>query len=113
MGVGGVRLAAAQQAVGKLAYFDHLLAFGDAPCIGDFALTVANPITCRNTLFNGTAQTGAEYAQRLLQLGLRHFRLEFCKNRQPRCDAPSPPIVNCSRAKSAALNLCGAQLMLS
>ncbi|MBE9101947.1 U32 family peptidase [filamentous cyanobacterium LEGE 07170] len=32
---------------------------------------------CRNTLFNGTAQTGAEYAQRLLQLGLRHFRLEF------------------------------------
>ncbi|WP_421659560.1 DUF3656 domain-containing U32 family peptidase [Leptothermofonsia sp. ETS-13] len=32
---------------------------------------------CRNTLFNGTAQTGAEYAQRLLALGLRHFRLEF------------------------------------
>ncbi|MEO1145948.1 MAG: DUF3656 domain-containing protein [Cyanobacteria bacterium J06638_22] len=32
---------------------------------------------CRNTLFNGTAQTGAEYAQRLLQFGLRHFRLEF------------------------------------
>lgn len=32
---------------------------------------------CRNTLFNGTAQTGAEYAQRLRQLGLRHFRLEF------------------------------------
>lgn len=32
---------------------------------------------CRNTLFNGTAQTGAEYAQRLLNLGLRHFRIEF------------------------------------
>ncbi len=32
---------------------------------------------CRNTLFNGTAQTGAEYAQRLLDLGLRHFRIEF------------------------------------
>ncbi|MDX2098221.1 MAG: DUF3656 domain-containing protein [Leptolyngbyaceae cyanobacterium bins.59] len=32
---------------------------------------------CRNTVFNGTAQTGAEYAQRLLDLGVRHFRLEF------------------------------------
>nr|WP_254721870.1 DUF3656 domain-containing protein [Kovacikia minuta] len=32
---------------------------------------------CRNTLFNGTAQTGAEYAQPLLNLGLRHFRIEF------------------------------------
>ncbi|MBD1912877.1 U32 family peptidase [Leptolyngbya sp. FACHB-8] len=32
---------------------------------------------CRNTVFNGVAQTGAEYVQRLLQLGLRHFRIEF------------------------------------
>ena len=32
---------------------------------------------CRNTLFNGTAQTGAEYVQRLVNLGLRHLRLEF------------------------------------
>jgi putative protease len=32
---------------------------------------------CRNTVFNGTAQTGAEYVQRLLHLGLRHFRIEF------------------------------------
>ncbi|MEA5618077.1 DUF3656 domain-containing protein [Cronbergia sp. UHCC 0137] len=32
---------------------------------------------CRNTVFNGTAQTGAEYVQRLLNLGLKHFRLEF------------------------------------
>jgi putative protease len=32
---------------------------------------------CRNTVFNGTAQTGAEYVQRLLELGLGHFRLEF------------------------------------
>lgn len=32
---------------------------------------------CRNTLFNGTAQTGAEYVHRLLEKGLRHFRLEF------------------------------------
>ncbi|MDJ0796111.1 MAG: DUF3656 domain-containing protein [Calothrix sp. MO_167.B12] len=32
---------------------------------------------CRNTVFNGTAQTGAEYVQHLLELGLKHFRIEF------------------------------------
>ncbi|MBD2089617.1 U32 family peptidase [Microcoleus sp. FACHB-1515] len=32
---------------------------------------------CRNTVFNGTAQTGAELVQHLLKLGLRHFRIEF------------------------------------
>jgi putative protease len=32
---------------------------------------------CRNTVFNGVAQTGAEYAQRLMQAGARRFRLEF------------------------------------
>jgi putative protease len=32
---------------------------------------------CRNTVFNGTAQTGAEYVQRLLDLGVRNFRIEF------------------------------------
>ncbi len=32
---------------------------------------------CRNTLYNGTAQTGAEYAERLISLGLRRFRVEF------------------------------------
>ena len=32
---------------------------------------------CRNTVFNSVAQTGAEYAQRLMQVGARHFRLEF------------------------------------
>jgi putative protease len=32
---------------------------------------------CRNTLFNARAQTGAEYAGRLLALGARHFRIEF------------------------------------
>ncbi|MEA5569298.1 U32 family peptidase [Anabaena sp. UHCC 0399] len=32
---------------------------------------------CRNTVFNGIAQTGAEYVQRLIELGLRHFRIEF------------------------------------
>jgi putative protease len=32
---------------------------------------------CRNTVFNSRAQTGAEYAARLLELGLRNFRIEF------------------------------------
>jgi len=32
---------------------------------------------CRNTLFNGIAQTGAEYVQRLLNAGARRFRIEF------------------------------------
>ncbi|ACC81907.1 U32 family peptidase [Nostoc punctiforme] len=34
-------------------------------------------VGCRNTVFNGTAQTGAEYVQRLIELGLHHFRIEF------------------------------------
>jgi putative protease len=32
---------------------------------------------CRNTLYNGKAQTGAEYVQKLLDLGLRYLRIEF------------------------------------
>ncbi|MFM1850541.1 MAG: hypothetical protein RIS54_225 [Verrucomicrobiota bacterium] len=32
---------------------------------------------CRNTVFNNRAQTGAEYAQRLVDLGARSFRIEF------------------------------------
>jgi len=32
---------------------------------------------CRNTVFNNRAQTGAEFADRLLALGARHFRVEF------------------------------------
>ena len=32
---------------------------------------------CRNTVFNNRAQTGAEYAGRLLELGARQFRVEF------------------------------------
>lgn len=32
---------------------------------------------CRNTVFNGTAQTGAEYVQRLMELGINQFRIEF------------------------------------
>jgi U32 family peptidase len=36
-------------------------------------------IGCRNTLYNGVAQTGAEYLVDLLDLGVRHFRLEFLR----------------------------------
>ncbi|BAZ08102.1 U32 family peptidase [Calothrix sp. NIES-3974] len=32
---------------------------------------------CRNTVFNSTAQTGAEHLQYLVTLGLRHLRIEF------------------------------------
>jgi putative protease len=32
---------------------------------------------CRNTVFNAAAQTGAEYAAKMLLLGVRHFRIEF------------------------------------
>jgi putative protease len=32
---------------------------------------------CRNTLYNGKAQTGAEYVPKLLALGLRYLRIEF------------------------------------
>jgi putative protease len=32
---------------------------------------------CRNTVFNARAQTGAEFAGRMLELGLRNFRIEF------------------------------------
>jgi putative protease len=32
---------------------------------------------CRNTLFNSRAQTGAEHVPRLLELGLRRFRIEL------------------------------------
>ncbi|MBW4524983.1 MAG: U32 family peptidase [Phormidium tanganyikae FI6-MK23] len=32
---------------------------------------------CRNTVFNGTAQTGAEFLHHLLQCGAQRFRIEF------------------------------------
>jgi U32 family peptidase len=34
-------------------------------------------VGCRNTVFNATAQTGAEYVQKLINLGLPNFRIEF------------------------------------
>jgi putative protease len=32
---------------------------------------------CRNTVYNSRAQTGAEFAARLMALGARSFRIEF------------------------------------
>jgi putative protease len=32
---------------------------------------------CRNTVFNAQTQTGAEYLARMIELGVRHFRVEF------------------------------------
>ncbi len=34
-------------------------------------------VGCRNTVFNARAQTGAEYVSRLMELGVRTFRIEF------------------------------------
>jgi putative protease len=34
-------------------------------------------VGCRNTVFNARAQTGADYVQRMLALGVRYFRIEF------------------------------------
>ncbi len=32
---------------------------------------------CRNTVYNARPQTGAEYVARMIELGVRHFRVEF------------------------------------
>jgi U32 family peptidase len=34
-------------------------------------------VGCLNTVFNGTVQAGAEYVQRLINLSLQNFRIEF------------------------------------
>jgi putative protease len=34
-------------------------------------------VGCRNTVFNSQAQTGAEFVERLLTLGVQNFRIEF------------------------------------
>ena len=34
-------------------------------------------VGCRNTVFNALAQTGAEFVSRMIELGVRHFRVEF------------------------------------
>jgi U32 family peptidase len=41
-------------------------------------------VGCRNTLYNGVAQTGAEYWQALAKAGVSHFRLEFLQEDRSR-----------------------------
>ena len=36
-------------------------------------------VGCRNTVFNATAQSGAEFVPRMKELGLRHFRVELLR----------------------------------
>lgn len=43
-------------------------------------------IGCRNTLYNGNAQSGAEAVQKLQRMGVRHYRVELLR------DAPSHEI---------------------
>ena len=46
---------------------------------------------CRNTLYNGVAQTGAEFIPRLIDHGARHFRIDFLKE----TPAQVKQILNC------------------
>jgi putative protease len=60
---------------------------------------------CRNTVFNARAQTGAEFAGRFVELGVRHFRIEFVDE--------TPSVVEKTLASYRALlrgELSGAQL---
>ncbi|MBC8107934.1 MAG: U32 family peptidase [Anaerolineae bacterium] len=38
-------------------------------------------VGCRNTLFNATAQSAAEYIPKMRELGIRHFRVELLRER--------------------------------
>jgi putative protease len=40
-------------------------------------------IGCRNTLYNGVAQSGAEAVPKLLNRGIRHFRIELLQDSSP------------------------------
>ena len=36
-------------------------------------------VGCRNTVYNGTAQSAAEFVPKMLKLGIRHFRVELLR----------------------------------
>jgi U32 family peptidase len=38
-------------------------------------------VGCRNTVFNAQAQSAAEYVPRMLDLGIRHFRVELLREK--------------------------------
>jgi putative protease len=40
-------------------------------------------VGCRNTLFNATAQSAADYVPRMIRLGLRYFRVELLRETAP------------------------------
>jgi AraC-like DNA-binding protein len=64
---------------------------------------------CRNTVFNSQAQTGAEFVERLLALGVRHFRVEFL-NEPPAEVVETPVTGSCCAAKSPARNTGSGQI---
>lgn len=64
-------------------------------------------VGCRNTVFNAQAQTGAEFVQRLLTLGARHFRVEFLNESPAEVTRPLPATGNCCAGKLPGVN-CGA-----
>lgn len=43
------------------------------------AFPVVPDAGCRNTVFNGVAQSAAEYVGRMRQLGVRHFRVDLLR----------------------------------
>lgn len=45
--------------------------------------TLHADIGCRNTLFNGVAQSGAEAVRGLIEKGIRHFRIELLNDAPP------------------------------
>ncbi len=54
-------------------------------------------IGCRNTLYNGHAQSGAEAAPKLIRLGIQHFRIELLR------DAPESETIRLLRLYSDLL----------
>lgn len=44
-------------------------------------------VGCRNTLFNGTAQTGASFFSDLMRAGLRHYRVELLEETQEQANS--------------------------
>ena len=74
----GKRLAV--DANGELYQFLALIRLPDGTPLRDSqgrAHPVVADIGCRNTVFNSLAQTGAEYVAKMIELGVRHFRVEF------------------------------------
>ena len=59
-------------------------------------------VGCRNTVFNALAQTGAEYVPRMIELGVRHFRVEFLNETPDQVAQTISNTASCCGAKSPA-----------